>query len=134
MVFVGLGPGEMLLESIRQAIADKNIQNGVVVSGIGALKKCRIHYVLRTGFPSKNEFLTIEKPLELASVSGIIADGEPHLHVVVSHEDKEVYAGHLEDGSEVAYLAEIAIMRLEGLSMHRALDDAGRVRLLTAEE
>jgi hypothetical protein len=125
VVVVGLEPGELLLESLREVVKERDVRNGVVVSGIGTFKKCRLHYVEGTGFPSENTFITLEKPMELLSVSGVIADGEPHLHVVVSCRRDEVYAGHLEDGSEVAYLAELAILRFNELEMTRRRDGRG---------
>lgn len=134
IVAIGLAPGEMLLESITQAVHEHGIENGVVVSGIGTLKTCRMHYIEHTDFPSTDKFYTVEKPLELLSVSGIIADGQPHLHVVVSCKDQEVYAGHLEDGSEVAYLAEIAILKCNDLKMARRLDPSRGIRLLGKKE
>ena len=106
---ISIKPGEMLLETIKEALKERNIKNGVVVSGIGSLKSCTLHHVANPDFPHSNRF-TIEKPLELSSISGIIADGEPHLHVVVSYADEETYSGHLEDDSEVLYLAEVAIL------------------------
>ena len=106
------------------------MRNGVVVSGIGTLKNLRMHYITRTDFPPADEVVDIARPLELLSVSGIIADGEPHLHVVVSCGMEEVYAGHLEDRSEVAYLAEIAMLKCEGLEMARRMDPARGIRLL----
>ena len=130
MVVIGLGPGEMLLESIRQALADQGVRNGVVVSGIGTLKNLRMHYILHTDFPPADEIVSIERPLELLSVSGVIADGQPHLHVVVSCGRDEVYAGHLEDRSEVAYLAEIAVLKCNDLEMVRCRDDERKVALL----
>jgi hypothetical protein len=130
VVVIALEPGEMLLESIRRAIQDRRIRNGVVVSGIGTLKTCRMHYIEHTDFPPNDRFFAIARPLELVSVSGLIADGEPHLHVVVSCGDAEVWAGHLEDGSEVAYLAEIALLRFDDLAMARRLDPARNIRLL----
>ncbi len=129
-VVIGLGPGEMLLESIRAACRKAKVVNGAVVSGVGTLKTCRMHYIEHTDFPPKDRFFTIEKPLELVSVSGIIADGEPHLHIVISHADSEVWAGHLEDGSEVAYLAEIAILRFNGLRLARRLDEDRKIKLI----
>ena len=84
LVTIGFKPGEMLLESIQEAIQSQGIRNGAVVSGIGTLKTCRMHYVEHTGFPPKDHIFTLNKPLELLSVSGLIADGEPHLHIVVS--------------------------------------------------
>ena len=119
IITLGIKPGEMLLESINKAIQDNNIENGIVISGIGTLKTCHIHYVTDTNFPSTNEFITVEKPLELNSVSGVIANGAPHLHISLSHKDKESYGGHLEAGSEVLYLAEIVIMKTNFLKMKR---------------
>lgn len=130
LIALGIGPGEMLLESIRQACTDRDIRNGAVVSGIGTLKTCRMHYIEHTDFPPADRFFRLEKPLELLSVSGIIADGEPHLHIVVSCGRHEVYAGHLEPESEVAYLAEIAILKCNDLAMARRLDERRGIRLL----
>lgn len=129
-IAIGLEPGEMLLESIKEAIEKHDIQNGVVVSGIGTLKTCQLHHITHTNFPSTNEYYTIEEPLELVSVSGAIADGEPHLHVVVSYKDEKVYSGHLEDDSEVLYLAEIVILKFNDLKMARHLDEDRAVKLL----
>lgn len=125
MVVVALEPDELLLESVEQAVKDHDIRNGMVVSGIGTLKTCQMHYIKHTGFPSDNGFYTLEKPLELLSVSGIIADGRPHLHVVCSCGESEVYCGHLEPGSKVCYLAEIAILKCNEMAMTRTKDDRG---------
>jgi len=130
VVVVALEPGEMLLEAIQQAIAEHDVKSGVVISGIGTLKNLQMHYITHTDFPSTNEFVNIERPLELVAVSGVIADGEPHLHVAVSCGREEVYCGHLEPGSEVAYLAEIVILKCNDLAMARYLDEARRIKLL----
>lgn len=130
LVTIGLEPGEMLLESIRTVIDDCHIENGAVISGIGTLKTCRMHYVEHTGFPPRDRFFTLNKPLELLSVNGLIADGEPHLHVVVSCGEEETYGGHLEEGSEVLYLAEIAIMTFNDHKMTRQADTERTIKLL----
>ncbi len=134
VVVIGIQPGEMLLETIRKAIEEKGVRNGAVVSGIGTLKTCTMHYINHTDFPPSNTFWTMEKPLELLSVSGVIADGEPHLHIVVSCKDEAVYAGHLEPDSEVLYLAEIVILRFDGLALTRKLDEVRKVKLLGPKE
>lgn len=130
VIAIGLGPGEMLLESIEEAIKEHDIQNGVVVSGIGTLKTCRMHYIIHSDYPPEDEIFTLEQPLELLSVSGIIADGEPHLHGVVSHADKEARGGHIEPGCEVAYLAELVIYRFNALQMKRHSDKKKKIKLL----
>ena len=134
VVIIALEPGEMLLESIREAIARHDIRNGVVVSGIGTLRTCHMHYIEHTDFPPKDRFFRLVKPLELVSTSGLIADGEPHLHIVVSCGETEVWAGHLEPESEVAYLAEIAILKVNDLAMVRRTDPKRKVRLLGPKE
>jgi hypothetical protein len=133
VIAIGIQPGEMLLESIRRACKDRDIRNGAVVSGIGTLKTCHLHYIRRTEFPPADEFYTLEKPLELLSVSGIIADGDPHLHVVVSCGREEVYAGHLEEKSEVLYLAEIAILKCNELNLTRTPDERRKIKLLASK-
>lgn len=130
LITIGLRPGDLLLESINKAIRENGIQNGMVVSGIGTLKTCRMHYITTCDFPPKDEFYTLKKPLELLSVSGIIAGGEPHLHITVSSGETEVYGGHLEEGSEVMYLAEIAIMACNDFKMARDDKNEWGIKLL----
>ncbi|TFG24372.1 MAG: DNA-binding protein [Promethearchaeota archaeon] len=132
IINLGIEPGEMLLESIIEAIEKCEIENGVVVSGIGTLKTCNMHYINHTDFPPSDSIFHLEKPLELLSVSGIIANKEPHLHIVVSCKDSEVYGGHLEPESEVAYLAEISILKTNFIQMKRHLDSKRKIRLLTS--
>ena len=130
LVVIGFKPGELLLESIKEALRSQGIRNGAVVSGIGTFKTCTMHYVEHTGFPPRDHFYTLNKPLELLSVSGLIADGEPHLHIAVSCGEDEVYGGHLEPGSEVLYLAEIAILVFNDLPLERQADPERKVKLL----
>ena len=134
IVVVGIAPGEMLLETVEKAIRENDVQNGAVVSGIGTLKTCQLHYIKDTEFPPTDVFHTLEKPLELLSVSGIIADGVPHLHVVVSCGEDEVFAGHLEPNSEVLYLAEIAIQKFNPLRLTRELEPVKKVKLLAEQK
>jgi predicted DNA-binding protein with PD1-like motif len=130
MVVIGLGPGELLLESIMAAAKKQNIRNGIILSGIGTLKTCRMYYIKHTNFPPARQSFVVRGALELVSVNGLIADGEPHFHVVVSRGESSLYAGHLEERSEVCYLAEIAILRSNGLQMARRLDPQRKINLL----
>lgn len=133
IITIGMGPGEMLLEGIQEAIKLYDIKNGVVISGIGTFKTCRMHFIKDTNFPPENVYYTLEKPLELTAVSGIIANGEPHLHITVTCGDNEAYGGHLEPGSELAYLAEITILKCNGHALIRKPDASGYLRLIQAD-
>jgi predicted DNA-binding protein with PD1-like motif len=130
LVTIGFAPGEMLLESLKEAIEAQGVRNGAVVSGIGTLKTCRMHYIEHTGFPPQDRIITLHKPLELLSVSGLIANSEPHLHIVVSCGQDEVYGGHLEEGNEVLYLAEIAILVFNEHRLERQVDPKRKIKLL----
>ena len=129
-VVIGLGPGELLLESVEKAIKEHDIRNGAVVSGIGTLKTCHMHYITHANIPSDNEFFTLKEPLELLSVSGIIANGEPHLHAVVSYADTAARGGHVEPGCEVAYLAELVIQKFNDFELKRHLDKETNLKLI----
>ena len=76
-IILSLEPDEKLLESIQEVVSSHDIRNGIVVSGVGTLKRCHLHYVNTTTFPPENKFYVIEKPLEIGSISGVIANYEP---------------------------------------------------------
>ncbi|MBD3243743.1 MAG: DUF296 domain-containing protein [Chitinivibrionales bacterium] len=133
-IAIGIEPGEMLLESIQAACREHDIRSGMVVSGIGTLKTCTMHYVTHTNFPPTDRLYTIEKPIEVLSISGLIADGKPHLHMQVSVGEHETYGGHLESGCEVLYLAEVGILKCNGLAITRRPDPERGVVLLRSSE
>ena len=125
LVAIGLGPDEKLLESIQAVIKSHNIRDGAVVSGIGTLKRCHMHYVNTITFPAENRFYVVEEPLEIGSITGLIADYEPHLHMTAGCRDQRTYTGHVELGCIVLYLAEILIMRMDDSKLGRDLNGRG---------
>ena len=80
-------------------------------SAIGTLEKARFHRIKHTQKKPQDEIFEIDGPFELASIDGIVADGEPHFHMTFQDLDR-AYAAHLEDGSIVCYLAEIVLAEL----------------------
>jgi predicted DNA-binding protein with PD1-like motif len=107
-----------LLEGIQKIIDEERITSGVVVSGIGTFYRCVLHMVTTTTYPPVEEFVTIEGATELVSLQGLIAEGRPHLHAMISDTGKGV-GGHLEPGSMVLYLAEVCIQRLDDANLTR---------------
>ena len=128
-----LDHGDYVLESIVGLIKEENLKDAVVVSAIGTLDKCKLHMVFTTGYPPVEHFEYWEdKPLELSSIDGVIADGKPHLHAVVSDHER-AYSGHLEEGCRVLYLAEIVIIELKSSDLVRAYDDDRILKLVSRE-
>jgi predicted DNA-binding protein with PD1-like motif len=124
-----LDPGDFVLESINEMIIKENIDNAVVVSGIGTLDRCIMHMVTTCDYPPQEYFdKKMDVPLELASMQGVIADGKPHIHVVVS-DTHQAYAGHLEPGCRILYLGEVVIQEFPDLKLQRLPNEKGISRL-----
>jgi predicted DNA-binding protein with PD1-like motif len=125
-----LDPGDYLLESIKAFIQEEAIKDAFVASAIGTLDHCVVHMVMTTSFPPVEHFERWEgKPLEISSIDGIIADGVPHLHMVVSDHEK-AYSGHLEEGCRILYLGEIVIVELEHAGLKRVRNEKGIMQLV----
>lgn len=131
VLVIRLNRGDLLRESIEQALKDHDINDGCIVSGYGTLETCTLHMInTLTEFPAKEDFVTWDHhPLELLSLTGVIADGIPHIHAVVSDKDGAT-GGHLEMGCSVAYLAEVVVYEHAGLSLMRAPTDEGPLALI----
>ncbi|WP_319417129.1 PPC domain-containing DNA-binding protein [Marispirochaeta aestuarii] len=122
VVVLNLQRDEKVLESIRGQLAELGIKNAIITSAIGSLKKAVFHRV--TGFEKSpvDEFVTLENPIELASLQGVVIDGEPHFHMVIS-DLGTTYTGHLEEETTVVYLAEISLVEIKGLALKRVKDE-----------
>lgn len=129
---IGLGPDELLWECIEAACREKDIRFGAVISAIGALKRANLHHIEHTSFPPNDLYFTVDKPLELLSVNGLIVEHHPHLHVALSSGSNETYGGHLEKGSIVAYLSEIAIMKFNTAFMRREYLEDLKIKVLNS--
>lgn len=124
-----LDRGDDLIESVESMIKSAGIRNAAVVSGIGTFSECVMHMVMTTGFPPVERFERWEdKPLELSALSGVIADGKAHLHMVVSDHER-AYSGHVERGCKILYLGEVVVAEIEGLRFHRERNAEGILEL-----
>jgi predicted DNA-binding protein with PD1-like motif len=119
----------LLLESIASVIKQKEIRDGEVLVTAGSIQECTYHYVASTALRSKNVFKTVKGPYEILNAGGIIADGEPHMHITLSTEGKGGFGGHLEKGCRVLYLAEVTILKYSGAALTRK-DNANGISLL----
>ena len=120
ILLIHLTKGDDLVRSITNACCEAGIETGVVLSGIGSLRRYHYHYIKDTEDTPTDVFEVIEGPLELVALQGLIIEGIPHLHGVVSQAGTKTYSGHFEDeGSEVQYLAEISIQEIKDIKIAR---------------
>jgi predicted DNA-binding protein with PD1-like motif len=128
LVVINLERGDLLLESIRDTLAGYGIKDAVLTSAIGSLSKVVLHRVTGLQPEPVDEFVTIEKPMELASLQGIVVDGHPHFHMVVS-DLQQAYTGHLEEGTTALYLVEISLLELKNVNLVRTPDEHNIAKL-----
>ena len=133
IVVIGLGPGEDLLGAIEKIVAREKIRDAAIFSGFGTLDRVHLHWVTTMGFPPVSHYQKKKGPFELLSVDGIIANGEIHIHIVIS-DTQYSYGGHLEKGTRVLYLCEIALAVLSGGKLQRRALPQKRIKLLEIKE
>ncbi len=121
-VVMNLKRGDMLLEGIEKGLKEAGIKNAIITSAIGSLQKAVFHRVTGMEREPVDEFITVEKPLELASLQGVVLDGQAHFHMVIS-DLETTYTGHLENGTTVLYLTEITLLELKGINLHRVKNE-----------
>ena len=134
VLVIALERGELLLESIEEECRKAGFQYATIETAVGTLQKTVYHRVLTLDRKSTQFFETLETPMELSSIDGIILEGHPHLHFTGSDPEKS-YVAHLEYGCEVLYLAELVIAELEPMPLGRRKNELGQnlMNLLTDE-
>ncbi|NLD71637.1 MAG: DNA-binding protein [Chloroflexi bacterium] len=128
--------GEYIIEALREFLQAEAIDAALITSGIGSFDRCRLHTITNTGLPPEERYLTLEGPLEVGSLQGSVAGGEPHIHVVLHDVANDVhYVGHLEDGSRCCFRVELGVVALTGVRTRRKMDpDTQLVDIVPAEE
>lgn len=121
---VRLDRGDLLLETIQQFIRENHISDGAVLTAVGSLGECTYHRVKTTAEKPEDEFLTVKEPMEILNINGLIANGEPHLHLTMSG-SQGAFGGHLEKGCRVLYRAEVTIAKFSGTPLARKANNEG---------
>lgn len=116
---------ELLLESILDTIKKHKIEDGAVLTAAGTLQVCTFHAVADMAATPTDKMITRQGPLEILSLSGIIAAGEPHLHITLGNNQGQTMGGHIEPGCKVLYRAEITIARFSGPKVARLPNKEG---------
>ena len=129
-------PDVDLLKAIEEAVKAEGVRAGVIVSGLGALKKAlfRNLKVFPKSYPVTPKdrlYLEVTTPMELVSLSGWIApkaggDVEVHAHFSAStvRDDTVVtLGGHLTEGTICGIKVVVAILVLEEGGIYADMDE-----------
>ena len=117
-VAIELERGDKVIESIEKVLSEMNIKNAIVGSAVGSIQKLNYHRPTDLGPTSNKEFLCIEAPMEVGSLTGSVIDGRGHFHIVAT-DTENVYGGHLEPDTEVLYLLEIVMIEIANCNLER---------------
>jgi uncharacterized protein len=122
---IRLDRDHLLLESILDIIKKHDIQDGAVLTAAGSLQECTYHGVKSLAAKPEQLFTTKKGPMEILNINGIIAAGEPHLHMTLSSPEGAAFGGHLEKGCKVLYRAELTIAKFKGAAVARKPNEEG---------
>jgi predicted DNA-binding protein with PD1-like motif len=128
--------GDYVIEELRAMFEREGIDAALITSGIGSFDLCKLHTITNTGLPPKERYIALEGPIEVGSLQGSVAGGEPHIHIVVHDVARdEMHVGHLEEGSRCCFRLELGVIALDGVKTKRITDPVtGLVDIVPAEE
>ena len=111
-------PGEDVLGSVKNFLGKSSIQQAIVLGGYGTLAAHCLHWVTHNRIPSESVIGRSEGGIEILGMSGLVVDGEPHIHVTLATR-QGAYGGHMEEGCKAYVLCEIFIAEIEGKKLTR---------------
>lgn len=128
-------PDADLLKAIEEAVKTEGVRAGVIVSGLGALKKAVFRNLKHfpESYPVTPEdrlYLEVTAPMELVSLGGWIASKtaggvEVHAHFSASTVENDTVVtlgGHLTEGTICGIKVVVAILVLEEGGVYAAKD------------
>jgi len=124
-----------LLEGIKELVKKEGIRTGVIISGVGALKKATFRNVKEMPPDYKVEhrhrlYFDLEQPMEIVSLTGWIGtkeDGEIEVHghfsaSTVIKDEVVTLGGHLTNGVITSIKVVVVIGVIEDTDIKVALD------------
>ena len=111
-------PGEDVLGVVRDFLASAGIQQAIVIGGYGTLAAHCLHWVTHNRLPSESVIGRSEGGIEILGMSGLVVDGEPHIHVTLST-PAGAFGGHLHEGSTAYVLCELFFAEVAGRRLRR---------------
>lgn len=105
---VRLNPGDDILERLQEAAKRENLQNAVILSGVGSVSSYHYHVVGTRELPPENVFMRGDEALDIVNINGMILEGRVHAHITLSNIHAAL-GGHMEPGCRVLTFAVVLI-------------------------
>jgi predicted DNA-binding protein with PD1-like motif len=116
IITVRINPAEDVLVSLRQAVEEQQIQNAVILAGIGSVRSSHFHVVTSRELPPGEAYPKSEQPLDVTTIQGLVISGRVHAHISFSDE-RNGFGGHLEEGCSALTFTVIVIGELSDIDI-----------------
>ena len=123
-----LKPGQDLFDSISLFVAQKKIEAGCVLSGVGSLAKAAIR------FANQETVSEFEEYFEIVSLNGTLSIHGSHLHISISDGNGRTIGGHFDSGCKIFTTAEVMIAAFDNAVYTREYPEDSVDEELTEEE
>lgn len=129
-IAVRLEDGQDLLEAITKLAAEHHIGAGVILSGVGSLRKSMIRVPVIDGVVRYIE----PQDLEIDALHGTVSSRGCHVHISVSDSTGAVMGGHVKAGCIVRTTCELVIGVLDDVTFDRRPDSTTGFDELVVEQ
>jgi predicted DNA-binding protein with PD1-like motif len=141
---VRLRTGTDVMAGLKQACETNGIKHGVILAGIGSLRK--MTYQVLTPKPETKmgagytEPQVVPGPVEIVNLQGVVFQSETgetllHVHGTFSDRDGKVYAGHVVAGENpVLATLDGLVAEVAGVNLVRRMDNEVGLGLFTPEK
>ncbi len=141
---VRLRTGTDVLTGLKQACEANGIKHGVILAGIGSLRK--MTYQVLTPKPETKmgagytDPQVVPGPVEIVNLQGVVFQSETgetllHVHGTFSDRDGKVYGGHVVAGENpVLATLDAVLAEVGGVNLVRRMDESVGLGLFTPEQ
>jgi len=113
---VRINPEEDVLLGLKRAVEEKQIQNAVILAGIGSVRSSHFHVVTSSDLPPAEGYPKSEQPLDITTIQGLVIEGRVHAHISFSDE-RNGFGGHLEEGCRALTFTVVVIGELSDIDL-----------------
>lgn len=123
VVLIRCKNGTDLLAELRKQVAERKIENAVILGGFGSVTASHYHVVANATIPAKDDFIKdAAKPADILNIQGAVLNGKVHAHLTLAGSGP-AYGGHLEPETKVFTFAIVTLGILPPTLDLRKFDD-----------
>jgi predicted DNA-binding protein with PD1-like motif len=118
-IAVRLADGTDLKQELMRIASEPEIPAGVILSGVGGLKKAHIRF---PSTPQAAHSREAEGDLEIVSITGTVSAKGSHVHISFANNEGVTFGGHLLNGCTIRNTVELVIGVLDDVVFSREMD------------